>query len=113
MAKSFIRLTAVGLIVATSIASGPWFWLGVLVATLVMAGMAGAGGRPALPWMGGLTLLMWILLHVRAINPAIGWTILGVSGAAFVFQWMLGPGRLRMRLMRRRAATPTGRRRAV
>jgi hypothetical protein len=97
-----IRLLAVGLILATSIASGVWFWVGVLMAALVMAGMAGASNRPALPWLGAMTLLMWILIHAGAVNDGIGWTILGMSGAGFILLWMQGPGRIRVSLKRRR-----------
>jgi len=93
MTKSLIRLIALGLILATSIASGLWFWLGTLLALLVMLGMAGATRRPALPWVGLLTLLMWVLLHVRAVNPAVGWVVLTLSGSLFVGLWMLGTGR--------------------
>ena len=102
MRKPMIRLLAVGLILATSIASGVWFWVGVVVAALVMAGMAGASNRPALPWLGAMTLLMWILIHLGAVNDGIGWTILGMSGAGFILLWMQGPGRIRVSLKRRR-----------
>jgi hypothetical protein len=112
MRKSMVRLLAVGLIIATSVASGFWFWVGVVIAALVMAGMAGASNRPALPWLGAVTLLMWILIHISAVNAAIGWSILGLSGAGFILLWMRGshPARLRIKLrghpepLRRRVA---------
>lgn len=114
MRKSMIRLIAVGLILATSIASGFWFWVGVAITALVMAGMAGASSnRPALPWLGAMALLMWILLHVGAVNAGIGWTILGLSCAGFILLWMQGPGRPRLRLKQRRRPEPARRRAAV
>jgi len=108
-----VRLVAIGLILATSMASGFWFWVGVAITALVMVGMAGASRRPALPWLGAMTLLMWILIHVGAINDVIGWTILALAGAGFIALWMQGPGRPRIRPASRRHHEPSRRRPAV
>lgn len=97
--RALIRLTTVGVIIATTIAGSVWFWIGIGLTSLVVAGMAGASHRPAVPWAGGLAILMWILVHQHWILPSVGVTLAVLSGLTFVVLWSRGPGKPRRRAL--------------
>lgn len=87
----------VGGIVVTNVVGGPWFWLGFLLAMLMVAGMAGASRRAGLFWIGGIGLLMWALVHIQALEPLVGLALVGMATIGFLMVWLHGPVRSRQR----------------
>jgi len=93
--RALIRLITVGGIVVTNVLGGGWFWLGFLLALLMVAGMAGASHRPGLSWIGGIGLLLWALVHINALEPLVGFSLVGMAAIAFMVVWMHAPIRRR------------------
>jgi hypothetical protein len=87
----------VGGIVVTNVAGGDWFWLGFVLAVLMVAGMAGAHRRPGLSWIGGMGLLLWALVHIGALEPLVGFALVGMAAIGFLVVWLHGPVRVRHR----------------
>lgn len=93
--RALIRLITVGGIVVTNVLGGGWFWIGFLLALLMVAGMAGASRRPGLSWIGGIGLLLWALVHIQALEPLVGFSLVGMAAIAFMVVWMHAPVRHR------------------
>lgn len=89
--KGLIRLITIGGIVATNAVGGGWFWVGFLLAGLMVAGMAGASHRTGLSWIGGVGLLLWALVQVHALESLVGYILVGIAAIGFMTVWMHGP----------------------
>ncbi|MCL8208847.1 MAG: hypothetical protein K6V97_12370 [Actinomycetia bacterium] len=90
-ARSLVRLLTVGAIVVAQAAGGPWYWLGYILAGLVVWGIATALRRPASGWTGAMALVLWLLLHEGWINPVVGAVLLTLCGGLFTLLWLHGP----------------------
>ncbi len=93
--KGLVRLITIGGIVATNVVGGGWFWVGFLLAGLMVAGMAGASRRSGLSWIGGVGLLLWALIQLHSLEPLVGYILVGMAAIGFMTVWMHGPVRAR------------------
>jgi hypothetical protein len=81
--------------VATFVAGGAWYWVGVALALSVVAGVAGGTKRPAAAWTGGLSLLLSTLVHLGVLEAVVGTALTGLAVIGFLLVWTQGPAKPR------------------
>jgi hypothetical protein len=108
--KGLVRLLTIGLVVMAFAVGGPWFWPGVGLAFLIVAGVGGGTRRPGAWWTGSFALVMTVLVHLKTLEPLVGMALAGIALIGFLLIWTQGPARAQRQpaplapyLLRRRA----------